>query len=154
LPPGVLFKHAPIDHQKSSIRLVTVLPDLSTEGYIRCSMRCTTTHARYTCLSYAWGEPKPKHLLLIDGQQFYVQKNLFDFLENTRGQTKYKHVEYWIDALCIDQSNVAERNHQVAQMGMIYSKARYVIAWLGPLDRTLENVLLYKHIPDLTSIRL
>ena len=151
---GVLFKHGPLDHQKSSIRLVTVLPDLSTEGYIQCSMRCTTTHARYTCLSYAWGEPNPKHLLLINGQQFYVQKNLFGFLENTRGQTKYKHVEYWIDALCIDQSNVAERNHQVAQMGMIYSKARYVIAWLGPLDCTLDNVLLYEHIPDLTSIRL
>ena len=83
LSPGVLFRHGPLDHQKSSIRLVTVLPDLSTEGYIQCSMRCTTTHARYTCLSYAWGEPKPKHLLLVNGQQFYVQKNLFDFLENT-----------------------------------------------------------------------
>lgn len=117
-------------------------------------MRCTTTHEGYNCLSYAWGDSKPEHLLLINGQKFYVKKNLFDFLENTRGQTKYKHVEYWIDALCIDQSNVAERNHQVAQMGMIYSKARHVIAWLGSLNCTFENVIFYEHIPDLTSIKL
>ena len=37
----------------------------------------------------------------------------------------------WIDALCIDQSSVEERNHQVGQMGVIYRKASSVIAWLG-----------------------
>jgi hypothetical protein len=40
-------------------------------------------------------------------------------------------LEFWIDALCIDQSNVSERNHQVAQMSQIYSNAWRVISWLG-----------------------
>ncbi|KAF3038731.1 hypothetical protein E8E11_005943 [Didymella keratinophila] len=38
---------------------------------------------------------------------------------------------FWIDALCIDQDNVDERNHQVQQMGEIFSQARQVFAWLG-----------------------
>ncbi|KAF2633929.1 HET-domain-containing protein [Macroventuria anomochaeta] len=38
---------------------------------------------------------------------------------------------FWIDALCIDQDNVDERNHQVQQMGEIFSCAQQVFAWLG-----------------------
>jgi hypothetical protein len=37
----------------------------------------------------------------------------------------------WIDALCIDQSNLPERNHQVKLMSALYSQARHVVAWLG-----------------------
>ena len=37
----------------------------------------------------------------------------------------------WIDALCIDQSNVAERNHQVAMMSIIYAQASTVLVSLG-----------------------
>lgn len=38
----------------------------------------------------------------------------------------------FIDQLCIDQENVAERNHQVHQMGRIYKSAKQVVCWLGP----------------------
>ena len=40
----------------------------------------------------------------------------------------------WIDAACINQQNVSERNHQVQMMGRIYSNATSVRAWLGPAD--------------------
>jgi hypothetical protein len=36
-----------------------------------------------------------------------------------------------VDALCIDQDNVEERDEQVAKMDSIYSSARRVIIWLG-----------------------
>ncbi|KAL9082730.1 MAG: hypothetical protein Q9165_008798 [Trypethelium subeluteriae] len=39
---------------------------------------------------------------------------------------------FWADAICIDQSNVEERNDQILLMGAIYSQARFTIAWLGP----------------------
>jgi hypothetical protein len=38
---------------------------------------------------------------------------------------------FWIDALCIDQGSIKEKNHQVAQMGSIYSNAVDVVSWLG-----------------------
>lgn len=37
----------------------------------------------------------------------------------------------WIDQVCIDQSNLAERSQQVRLMGEVYTKAESVIAWLG-----------------------
>ncbi|KAI3400801.1 hypothetical protein diail_2010 [Diaporthe ilicicola] len=39
---------------------------------------------------------------------------------------------FWIDAICIDQNNVNERNHQVGLMKQIYSMASNVYIWLGP----------------------
>ncbi|KAK7926543.1 heterokaryon incompatibility protein-domain-containing protein [Apiospora marii] len=38
----------------------------------------------------------------------------------------------WIDALCINQEDIKEREHQVKRMAQIYSCARKVIAWIGP----------------------
>jgi hypothetical protein len=38
----------------------------------------------------------------------------------------------WIDALCINQADNAEKAVQVTLMGMIYSKAKRVAVWLGP----------------------
>jgi hypothetical protein len=37
-----------------------------------------------------------------------------------------------VDAVCIDQSNIPERNAQVLRMKEIYEKARKVVVWLGP----------------------
>jgi hypothetical protein len=37
----------------------------------------------------------------------------------------------WVDALCIDQSNVTEKNDQVPRMQVIYSNAYAVFVWLG-----------------------
>ena len=45
-----------------------------------------------------------------------------------------RHGLYWIDAICIDQSDVTEQNHQVQMMGSIYSKAQSVAIWLGEVD--------------------
>lgn len=38
---------------------------------------------------------------------------------------------FWIDAICIDQSNTIERNRQVTRMGEIYNGASIVVVWLG-----------------------
>jgi hypothetical protein len=38
----------------------------------------------------------------------------------------------WIDAICINQSNVAERELQVGLMRDIYQQADGVVIWLGP----------------------
>ena len=37
----------------------------------------------------------------------------------------------WVAQIYIDQSDIPERNHQVTVMGLIYSKALAVLAWLG-----------------------
>ena len=38
----------------------------------------------------------------------------------------------WIDFICIDQENHAERNEQVSTMHEIYMNTQEVLAWIGP----------------------
>ena len=59
-----------------------------------------------------------------------ISQNLYDFLAVAR-RKRWLHKWFWIDALCIDQSNTTERSHQVAHMGHIYAHALKVIVWLG-----------------------
>jgi hypothetical protein len=47
----------------------------------------------------------------------------------------------WVDAICIDQSNLEERKQQVQLMAKIYSKAHRVIVWLGREAVNAEGVL-------------
>jgi hypothetical protein len=124
------FRHEPLEHSKPSIRLVRLLPNLTSDGLIQCEILHETIEASYTCLSYTWGPSEPSKSILINGQLFTARQNLFDFLDMAR-QTIVTTMTYWIDALCINQENVLERNHQVAQMGDIYSRAVCVYVWLG-----------------------
>ena len=40
----------------------------------------------------------------------------------------------WIDAICINQTDIEERSQQVEMMGLIYSKAVRNLIWLGEED--------------------
>lgn len=55
------------------------------------------------------------------------------------------------DALCIDQSNIEEKNVQVPLMGRVYSKAVSVLIWLGDTmnyEVRLAAQLITKHDKD------
>jgi hypothetical protein len=45
----------------------------------------------------------------------------------------------WVDSICIDQNTTSERNHQVKQMGDIYSQAATVLVWLGETDEKTSD---------------
>ncbi|KAH7118530.1 heterokaryon incompatibility protein-domain-containing protein [Dactylonectria estremocensis] len=44
----------------------------------------------------------------------------------------------WIDALCINQEDIPERNSQVGMMSQIYGSAWAIVTWLGEADDTIE----------------
>ncbi|KAF2847954.1 HET-domain-containing protein, partial [Plenodomus tracheiphilus IPT5] len=121
------FKHAPLDLSSNAIRLVEVHP-YRADQRIRCTIRHTTTAAIYTCLSYVWGPQEPTRFVTVNGALCEVRENLWQFLHAASSRAVRA---VWIDALCIDQSHVLERNHQVQQMGAIYSNAQQVITWIG-----------------------
>lgn len=45
----------------------------------------------------------------------------------------------WIDAICINQSDFAERAIQVGQMHQIFSNAGIVYAWIGNWDTRFSS---------------
>ena len=61
-----------------------------------------------------------------------VTSNLSDFLRAFAEQLNRPiQISLWIDALCIDQSNEAEKKAQISIMGNIYANANTVKAWVG-----------------------
>jgi hypothetical protein len=167
------YKHAPLNHKKSSIRLVQLLPILSADGLVQCKISQhvlptaesehstgSITESRegledhdenaplYMCLSYVWGDPGVLATIIVDGKRFSIRQNLFDFLAIARLTLSYTWL--WIDALCIDQSNTLERNHQVLQMGRIYTGAAKVLVWLGK-DVGAERVLREINLASMRS---
>jgi hypothetical protein len=129
----VLFKHTPLDRTQRSIRLVSVHPVLSSTGRICCSIKqVSDDQRRYRCLSYTWGLSKEYHVINLNGRGFAVRSHLWRFLNAAR--LVYADQEFWIDALCINQANIGEVNHQIQLMDQIFSNAMDVIIWLGDGD--------------------
>lgn len=84
-------------------------------------------------LSYCWGERKHDLVIIIDQCVFRISKNLHAALENIRRRHSTR-LMIWIDALCINQADIQEKNAQVSIMRSIYTKSMHTYIWLGPND--------------------
>ena len=73
----------------------------------------------YEALSYSWGDPTITQGINCNCVQVQVTVNLYHALRSLRLRDEPRMI--WVDALCIDQSNLAERSHQVRMMGDVYS---------------------------------
>lgn len=95
----------------------------------------------YTALSYMWefDSQNPtrgsiRRRISVQGAgRLQIEENLWQFLvaasSNTMELTacdKNQNHWFWIDAICINQNDVAEQNHQVGLMRRIYSKVRSI----------------------------
>jgi ribosomal protein S27AE len=156
----MFFIHKPLQLDIPSIRLIELHPS-DDDNDIKCSIRHVTLElppcydpqihdpiaGRYTCLSYVWGPADKTRWITVNGKLFEVRMNLWNFLRaasSLRARDKHDpdlwYKALWIDAMCIDQENSLERNHQVQQMGRIYSSAIEVTAWMGD-DQRLATLM-------------
>jgi hypothetical protein len=83
----------------------------------------------YRAVSYVCVPSSVTRNILIDDKRSVVRANLWDFLAEARRE-KYTG-SLWMDAICINQEDIEERSSQVANMGLVNSKATCVWAWLG-----------------------
>ena len=135
--------------RKKELRLVTLLPAPTKDATIECTLsigNLEDQRLHYEAQSYEWGDlNSPKHEILLDGQPFTVRRNLWQALRCLR--TEFSARTLWVDAICINQEDVLERNHQVGMMGSIYNFASSVRIWLGGRgDNSREAVLLFHEI--------
>lgn len=120
---------------KNSLRLVEIQPAAHESDPVVCTLSEVTFGSRpmFEALSYMWGTEKADDAITLNGHPFEVGKNLLDALHFLRSQAMFKktcHL-FWIDAICINQSDVEERNRQVRIMDQIYFRADTVVVWLG-----------------------
>jgi hypothetical protein len=100
----------------------------------------------YEALSYTWGDASISGpTILLDGKPFRVGANLGEALLSLRYKDTKNEKErtLWIDAICINQRSIPERNEQVQRMKSIYSNAIQVLIWLGNYHESSDNSLEY-----------
>jgi hypothetical protein len=93
----------------------------------------------FCAISYTWNGQIPSVAINCNGQILKVTQNCFDILCEAQDAGV---VFIWIDAICIDQENILERNRQVGLMSQIYRSAIEVLIWLGKLEEIKDLVLL------------
>jgi hypothetical protein len=142
--PFELYQYCTLQ-QKDWLRVLVIEPSSNPNMRISCSLlhRPLTKDTQYEALSYTWGDEVAEYPIFIDGGVFRVRKNLYCALRKLRKELEPSSV--WIDAICINQSDVLERGRQVAQMGSIYSMAEKVIVWLGEGDEHAELGMVSLH---------
>lgn len=100
----------------------------------------------YEATSYTWGSPENPQTITCNGASMKIQKNAFDMLNGIRWPDRPRTI--WIDAICIDQSNIDERASQVCMMSDIYRQAKNVLVWLGPPDEHSRIAIEYASTLD------
>ena len=135
-----LFSYEPLA-TPTTFRLLELLPGHPDE-IIQCHLRYSDLKdaPEYSALSYEWDLVPGDETIDVNGYALRVRKNLVAFLRIIRSKL-CQPVVLWADAICIDQSNIGERGHQVQLMRDIFSQAREVKSWLGPSTPGIASVL-------------
>lgn len=127
----------------------------------------------YEALSYCWGQPVFDHSISCtvvqsrttddaqevvqrlswkDGVDYSITASLHSALQHIRLQDRTRYL--WVDQLCINQHDIAERSSQVQKMLLIYRSAAKVLVWLGQEGQhtgLAMHVARNEHLLDLTK---
>ncbi|SMQ54004.1 unnamed protein product [Zymoseptoria tritici ST99CH_3D7] len=142
-----------LDATKKEIRLLRLLPAQNWQDEVVINLKTVSfldaELISFEALSYVWGSPHDPGTILVHetGAVIPATRNLLEALRYLRSDSNAQNIWMWIDAVCVNQQDLAERSEQVRYMASIYTRATKVIAWLGPHDHDsnlafdcLENI--------------
>ncbi|OCK95422.1 HET-domain-containing protein [Cenococcum geophilum 1.58] len=133
------YQYLPLKDQ-GEVRLLHLKP-----GRQQDNIRVSIIHAQlddqpiYQALSYTWGDATVTTPIACSevGNTLPITRNCEAALRRLRLEGEERVL--WVDAICIDQRNVQERNSQVRLMPAIYRQAKRVLAYLG--EKTSDSDL-------------
>jgi hypothetical protein len=140
------YTYQPLDFSRCEFRLLDLYSSKEDLDPVRCTLphfgfeddvKSLVKQSPYAkaikllkALSYTWGDVNKKGSIVLEGHEFPVTENLLAALRHLCNvnrepiPTEKSVVSYWwIDAICINQDNILERNEQVSLMTRIYKKA-------------------------------
>ena len=126
--------YQPLDEACQTIRLLRIHPPSHKTPFIECTLYTARLdgNPQFTALSYVWGDPDVTETVIVNGISLQVTVNLATALRHLQATNVRLILDaFWADGICIDQSNLKERAHQVALMGRLYRQARLVCSWVG-----------------------
>lgn len=124
--------YRPLCSELKQFRLLTIFPGSFTEP-VRCLLSAGSldheTMPKYETISYAWGNRDNRSSITVNGAILSVPFSSMTALRRMR--LLFEERVVWIDAVCINQSDLTERSAQVALMGIIYMRGQQNLIFLG-----------------------
>lgn len=122
------------------VRVLELQPSNLPDAALSCVLTVQLIHDRpYEALSYVWGKPTLFHCDIEctdeDGAAsgaLAIGANLATALRAYRRKILPRRL--WVDAICIRQEDLNERQEQVRLMGDIFRNATTVLCWLGAFE--------------------
>ncbi|KAK2729889.1 hypothetical protein CKAH01_10054 [Colletotrichum kahawae] len=140
------FKFCPLE-EADAIRLLVLDPSHETTAPLSGCLINTTLFAcdsdfanGYLALSYVWGNTALTSSVRIEGIDVGITDRLAEALTQLRNACPGVPQRIWADAVCINQSDTAEKNSQVRLMGNIFSLAKATVIYLGPSSPGIETI--------------
>ena len=146
--------YKPLNVEKREIRLLHITSSLILQEQPQCFLETVSLddNPHFEALSYVWGDPSLTRPIRLENCEWYATVNLEAGLRYLRSTSE--DIVIWVDALCIDESSVDERNSQVLLMKTIYSNANRVKAWLGESTHGSDDALaILEHLGGSISFR-
>jgi hypothetical protein len=131
ISPTHVYQQLPL--AKGTIRVIDL--DCTTDADARLTGTLRIVRLKdcpsFTALSYVWGTGGTASIC-CNGASFAITPNCQEALLSLR--SIYGAICIWVDAICINQGDNAEKDMQIPIMGEIYTWANVVYVWLGPED--------------------
>ena len=133
-----LYGHLPLDPATREIRVLDLLPGhfgTPLKAELRVLSLEGTSVPAYEALSYAWGTAVHDRVVCLhDTVTLPITDNLYNALQRLRYKRKARTM--WVDAICINQRDDADKSHQVRFMSEVYRNATLVAIWVGETPKT------------------
>ncbi|KAH7246888.1 heterokaryon incompatibility protein-domain-containing protein [Fusarium solani] len=130
---------ASLDVVQEQIRILHLEPGWGSTP-ISCSIHLISLTSdpppKYEALSYTWGDPKVTREIIVNGYLVNVTFNLYSALYRLRQPEEMRVL--WVDALCINQTDVDERGQQTVQECILPQRATFIY---GPVSIELAFML-------------
>jgi hypothetical protein len=97
----------------------------------------------FEALSYVWGDASVTKSIIVNHQSLEVTSNLHLALQYLRNQDRPRSL--FVDACCINQTDIDEKQQQLLLMRRIYKEASKVLIWTGTEDEEYAKGLLELH---------
>lgn len=148
-----LQQYVPLDTVADETRIAVIANNPDREAPLsiylaHCPVVC---EAAYHALSHTWGLDHESCDITVTGQKWQMRKNLEVALRHLRSPTQGFAI--WVDSLCIDQSDLSERNHQIDRIARIFDRAACVVCYVGDSDQYSDLALDFvKHLYPLPVV--
>ncbi|EME85071.1 uncharacterized protein MYCFIDRAFT_41460 [Pseudocercospora fijiensis CIRAD86] len=135
--PAQSLRYWPLEASKREIRVLQVHRGWKSDPMI-CKLYPVSLldepRPMYETVSYCWGDTSSTTPVKIEvnGVVVAINASAADAIHRIRTPLTDRWI--WIDAICINQNDKDERNHQVALMAKIYKGAFKNVVWLGNDD--------------------